>query len=307
MKKIFSIISIIAVFIIIIFSITLIYGKNIIKSQKLPENSFVNDSFFLAAGSQSIGYPFRNWEKNEPDIKAESVLMVDIDSDYIFYQKNPNLRRPIASVSKLMSALVAQKYISNGQNILLDKESLHIEGDSGNGLAEGEVFPADDLVKIMLLASSNKSAYALANFFGFDQFVMKMNEEAKHLNMTQTSFAEPSGLSMSNQSTVEDLKRMVKGIIQENPGIFIITQNASMQINSLGDKASPHLIKNINLFSQSPKSLEELNIQYLGGKTGFTDEAKEAYAGIFSIPSDRFIGQKIRVLINLQCIVVDFL
>jgi len=297
MKKIFSIISIIAVFIIIIFSITLIYGKNIIKSQKLPENSFVNDSFFLAAGSQSIGYPFRNWEKNEPDIKAESVLMVDIDSDYIFYQKNPNLRRPIASVSKLMSALVAQKYISNGQNILLDKESLHIEGDSGNGLAEGEVFPADDLVKIMLLASSNKSAYALANFFGFDQFVMKMNEEAKHLNMTQTSFAEPSGLSMSNQSTVEDLKRMVKGIIQENPGIFIITQNASMQINSLGDKASPHLIKNINLFSQSPKSLEELNIQYLGGKTGFTDEAKEAYAGIFSIPSDRFIGQKIRVLI----------
>jgi D-alanyl-D-alanine carboxypeptidase len=296
MKKILSTISIIFVLIVAVFSVTWIYGKNIINSQKLPENSFVNDSFFLAAGSQSIGYPFRNWEKGEPNLEAESVLMVDMDSDYVFYEKNSNLRRPIASVSKLMSALIAQKYIDNGQNILLDKESLHIEGDNGHGLTEGEVFSAEDLTKIMLLASSNKSAYALANFFGFDQFVAKMNEEAKRFNMTQTSFAEPSGLSMSNQSTVEDLKKMAQGIIQENPEIFVITQNVDMQINSLGDKSSSHLISNINLFSQSPKSLEEMGIQYLGGKTGYTDEAKEAYVGIFSIPSSRFSGQKIRVL-----------
>lgn len=296
MKKIFSIISIIAVLIVAAFSISWIYGQNIIESQKNPGDSLVDESFFLSAGSQSVGYPFRNWEKADPQLEAESVLMIDVDSDYIFYQKSSNLRRPIASVSKLMSALVAEKYIPNGQNILLDKEALHVEGDSGNGLTEGEVFASDDLVKIMLLASSNKSAYALANFFGFDQFVAKMNEEVKRLGMTQTIFAEPSGLSMSNQSTAEDLKKLAQGIIQENPGIFVITQNPSLQINSLGDKANSHLIKNINLFSQSPKSLEEMGIQYLGGKTGYTDEAKEAYVGIFSIPSSRFSGQKIRVL-----------
>lgn len=296
MKKLFSIISIIIILIVTAFSVTWIYGRNILNSQKVSGDSLVKQSFFLSAGSQSIGYPFRNWEKEDPNLEAESVLMIDIDTDYVFFQKNSNLRRPIASVSKLMSALVAQKYISNGQNILLDKESLHVEGDSGNGLTEGEVFAADDLVKIMLLASSNKSAYALANFFGFDQFVAKMNDEAKRLNMTQTSFVEPSGLSMSNQSTVGDLKKLAQGILQENPGIFVITQNNSLQINSLGDKANSHLIKNINLFSQSPKSLEEMGIQYLGGKTGYTDEAKEAYVGVFSIPSSKFSGQKIRVL-----------
>ncbi len=296
MKKIFPIILIIAVLIIAAFSISWIYGQNIIQSQKNSGNSFVDESFFLSAGSQSIGYPFRNWEKANPEIEAESALIVDLDSDYIFYQKNSNLRRPIASVSKLMSALVAQKYIPNGQNILLDRESLHVEGDSGNGLTEGEVFASDDLVKIMLLASSNKSAYALANFFGFDQFVAKMNEEAKRLGMTQTIFAEPSGLSMSNQSTTEDLKKLARGIINENPGIFVITQNDNLQVNSLGDKSSSHLIRNINLFSQSPKSLEEMGVQYLGGKTGYTDEAKEAYVGIFSVPSSRFSGQKIRIL-----------
>lgn len=296
MKKFIRIISIIGFLVLGVFLVSWIYGQNIIQSQKTSDNSVVGDSFYFSAGNQSVGYPFRNWEKGDPNINAEAALMVDIDNDYVFFQKNSNLRRPIASLSKLMSALVAEKYIANGQNIVVGKESLHIEGDSGNGMREGEVFPADDLIKIMLLASSNKSAYALANFFNFDAFVIKMNEEAKNLGLTQTSFVEPSGLNMSNQSTAEDLKKLAQNIIKENPDIFVITQNPSATIISLGEKATSHLVKNINLFSQSPKSLEEMDIQYLGGKTGSTDEAKEAYVGIFSIPSSRFEGQKIRVL-----------
>lgn len=296
MKKIIRTIFIIGSLVITVFLISWIYGQNIIQSQKNSDNSIINDSFYFSAANQSIGYPFRNWEQNDPNINAEVVLMVDIDTDYVFFQKNSNLRRPVASISKLMTALVAKKYISDGQNISVDAESLHVEGDNGNSMAEGEIFSADDLVRLMLLASSNKSAYALANFVGFDAFIIKMNEEAKNLNLTQTSFVEPSGLSMSNQSTAEDLKKLAQSIIKENPEIFIITQDATKTINSVGEKSKSHLIKNINLFSQSPKSLGEIGIQYLGGKTGFTDEAKETYIGIFSVPSSRFEGQKIRVL-----------
>lgn len=296
MKKIFRTILIIGFLILAVFLIAWFYGQNIIQSQKDTNNPAANDIFYFSAGSQSVGYPFRNWEKSDPIINAEVALVVDADTDYIFYQKNSNLRRPIASISKLMSALVAKKYIPDGQNIPVDAEALHIEGDNGNGLTEGEIFPVDDLVRLMLLASSNKSAYALANFYGFDSFVAKMNEEAKNLNLSQTSFAEPSGLNMSNQSTAEDLKKLAQNIIKENPNIFVITQDANKTINSVGDKSKSHLIKNINLFSQSPKSLEEMGIQYLGGKTGFTDEAKETYVGVFSIPSSRFEGQRVRVL-----------
>jgi D-alanyl-D-alanine endopeptidase (penicillin-binding protein 7) len=296
MKKIINSILIIGSLIAAVFLISWIYGQNIIQSQKNPDNSIVSDSFYFSTGNQSVGYPFRNWEKRDLNINAEVALMVDIDTDYVFFQKNSNLRRPIASVSKLMTALVAEKYIPKDQNISVDAEAIHIEGDSGNGLAEGEIFSSNNLMRLMLLASSNKSAYALANFFGFDSFIAKMNEEAKNIGLTQTSFVEPSGLNMSNQSTAEDLKKLAQTIIKENPNIFVITQDASETINSVGEKSKPHLIKNINLFSQSPKSLEEMGIQYLGGKTGSTDEAKEAYVGIFSIPSSRFEGQKIRVL-----------
>jgi D-alanyl-D-alanine carboxypeptidase len=296
MKKIINSILIIGSLVAAVFLISWIYGQNILQSQKTSDSSIISDSFYFSAGNQSVGYPFRNWEKRDLNINAEVALMVDIDTDYVFFQKNSNLRRPIASVSKLMTALVAEKYIPKDQNISVDAEAIHIEGDSGNGLAEGEIFSSDNLVRLMLLASSNKSAYALANFFGFDSFVVKMNEEAKNIGLTQTSFVEPSGLNMSNQSTAEDLKKLAQTIIKENPNIFVITQDASETINSVGEKSKPHLIKNINLFSQSPKSLEEMGIQYLGGKTGSTDEAKEAYVGIFSIPSNRFEGQKIRVL-----------
>lgn len=296
MKKIFRTIFIIGFLILAVFLIAWFYGQNIIQSQKNTDNPVTNDVFYFSAGSQSVGYPFRNWEKSDPIINAEVALVVDADTDYIFYQKNSNLRRPIASISKLMTALVAKKYIPDGQNIPVDAEALHIEGDNGNGLTEGEIFPVDDLVRLMLLASSNKSAYALANFYGFDSFVAKMNEEAKNLNLSQTSFAEPSGLNMSNQSTAEDLKKLAQNIIKENPNIFVITQDANKTVNSVGEKSKSHLIKNINLFSQSPKSLEKMEIQYLGGKTGFTDEAKETYVGVFSIPSSRFEGQRIRVL-----------
>lgn len=296
MKKIIISILITGSLVVVVFLISWIYGQNIIQSQRNSDSSNINDSFYFSVGNQSVGYPFRNWEKGDPNINAEVVLMVDIDTDYVFFQKNSNLRRPIASISKLITALVAEKYISKDQNISVDAEAMHVEGDSGNGLAEGEIFSSDNLVRFMLLASSNKSAYALANFFGFDSFIAKMNEEAKNIGLTQTSFVEPSGLNMSNQSTAEDLKKLAQNIIQKNPNIFVVTQDASETINSVGEKSKPHLIKNINLFSQSPKSLEEMGIQYLGGKTGSTDEAKETYLGIFSIPSSRFEGQKIRVL-----------
>jgi D-alanyl-D-alanine carboxypeptidase len=260
----------------------------------------LDDSLYLSAGMQSDIYPFRNWKEKEPEINGEVALISNIDTSYIFYQKNINLRRPIASVSKLMTSLVSRNYISSETEILIQPEFLNIQGDRITNLKEGEKIKAIDLEKMMLLSSSNKSALALESVLPEDKFIEQMNGTAKFLNMNFTNFEEPTGLSMANQSTANDLKKLIEYILKNKPEILTITQEKETKIISqYKDKEISHSVKNVNLLSQSPVFLEELNIKYLGGKTGYTDEAKQTYTGIFSIPSKKKIGKDIRVLIVL--------
>ena len=214
----------------------------------------------------------------------------------MFFQKNLNLRRPIASISKLMTALLVKKQLSADTPILVSEKAISIDGAKSNSLQAGEIFKADDLMKIMLLISSNKAAEAFAESLDSQNFVELMNAEAKKLNMTRTSFADSSGLNMANQSTAEDLKRLAQYILQNYPEIIVLTQTDQTTVISQNLKIK-HELNNINLMAQAPPILKDLNMKYLGGKTGFTDEAKETYLGLFIAPSSRFPGQERRLLI----------
>ncbi len=281
------------------FIVPLIYS-NIYSSNNSSSLILLDDSLYLTAGIQSDIYPFRNWKEKEPEIDGKIALISDIDNGFVFYQKNINLRRPIASISKLMTSLVSRNYISPETEILIQPEFLNTQGDRITNFREGEKIKAIDLEKIMLLSSSNKSALALESVLPKDKFVEQMNGTARFLNMNFTSFKEPTGLSMANQSTANDLKKLLEYILKNKPEILTITQEKETEIVSqYKDKKIFHSVQNVNLLSQSPIFLEELNIKYLGGKTGYTDEAKQTYTGIFSVPSKKKIGKDIRILIIL--------
>jgi len=194
-----------------------------------------------------------------------------------------------------MTALVAKKYIPVDEEITITEESLKVDGDVPIFYLNEKV-TANDLIRAMMIISSNKAAMALANHIGQDKFVALMNEMAKQLEMTQTSYAEPTGLSFLNQSSPTDLKKLIKYIVTEYPNLLLIAQNSVDKIQGKSPDII-HELTNINLIAHHPPFLDELNITYLGGKTGFTDEALQTFCGLFLVPSKRENEQPKRILV----------
>ena len=295
-KKIIKIIFFISLFISIGYFGSLLYTQYVIKPSALDSNLKSEQFYSVRSDASSIVYPFRNWEiKDDPVIQAKGALVVDIDSDFVFFQNQLNVRRPIASVTKLMTALVAKKYIPADEEITITEESLKVDGDAPIFYLNEKV-TANDLIRAMMIISSNKAAMALANHIGQDKFVALMNEMAKQLEMTQTSYAEPTGLSFLNQSSPADLKKLIKYIITEYPNLLLIAQNGVDKIQGKNPDII-HELTNINLIAHHPPFLDELNITYLGGKTGFTDEALQTFCGLFLVPSKRENEQPKRILV----------
>jgi len=296
-KKIIKSVSIIALGIAIGFGGSWFYTRYIIKfNLHLDGNLLSEQSFSVRSDISSVAYPFRNWQvREEPSVQAEGVLMVDLDTDFVFYQRQPNFRRPIASITKLMTAVIVQKYLSEEDEITISQRALNVDGDLPLFYLNEKVKIAD-LIKALLMISSNKAAAALSFYMGEDKFVELMNNLAKELEMTQTTFVEPTGLNFLNQSTPSDLKKLMKYILNEYPNLLLISKNNEDSIQGIIPKTTHRLI-NINLLTQKPVFLEELGLVYLGGKTGFTDEAWQTFCGVFLVPSKKIEEQPKRILV----------
>ncbi|HOK20684.1 MAG TPA: serine hydrolase [Candidatus Paceibacterota bacterium] len=301
-KKIVKIILIIIVGVGIGFGGSWFYAHFFINENfRLNGHSF-SDQYTARSNLSAITYPFRNWDvRNDPSINAEGALLVDLDSDFIFYQKQPNLRRPIASLTKLMTAVIAEKNFSPDEEVTISEKALNTDGDP-NIFYQDERLKVNDLIKALLMISSNKAAQALALHMGEEKFVGLMNEMAKELEMTQTTFVEPTGLSFLNQSTPSDLKKLLRYIVDEHPNLLIISKTAQDKITGVYNKgqksiAVVHDLSNINLLSHNPDFLNEINVIYAGGKTGFTDEAWQTFCGVFLVPSQRSNEPPRRVLV----------
>ncbi|MDO8663964.1 MAG: hypothetical protein Q7K44_00200, partial [Candidatus Liptonbacteria bacterium] len=137
----------------------------------------------------------------------------------------------------------------------------------------GDRYSIGDLMFAALLESSNESAEAIASFVGRKEFIALMNKQVASWGFADTHFDDPTGLSASNQSTAVDLLGLSKQIYEKYPEIFKITQRPSGYITELNSNKKL-LIKSINLFAGQDN--------FLGGKTGFIDEAGGNLLSIFS-------------------------
>ncbi|MCD6434223.1 MAG: D-alanyl-D-alanine carboxypeptidase, partial [Candidatus Diapherotrites archaeon] len=187
------------------------------------------------------------------------IIKKDFSNKSIFFKKQINKPEPIASLTKLMTAVVAWENIDHDKIITLSPWAISHFGNFGN-FQEGEQYNIEDLIKGMLLSSSNDAAFALAEQLGLKKFVFLMNQKAKELGMKQTRFVDPAGLSLSNYSTAADLSRLALYILENTPEIFSTTKNP--QVTVLEFK-SGHMktIRNVHKLAQDS--------EFLGGKTGF--------------------------------------
>jgi serine-type D-Ala-D-Ala endopeptidase (penicillin-binding protein 7) len=216
----------------------------------------------------------RKSSEQAPLIDAEAALIADLRTGEEYFAKNSDIRWPIASVTKLMTAVLTSEQLDQKTVIRLRAEDFSVVGgDLGRNLQSGDQFSVRDLLRAMLLFSSNESAEALANAYGRDLLLASMNTAAEEWGLTDTHFADPTGLSALNQSTARDLIRMTRHIMDEYPGVFAVTRLPSVNITEV-ETGKQVRIYSTNEFAGAP--------DFLGGKTGYTDEAKENLLTIFS-------------------------
>ena len=204
-----------------------------------------------------------------PELLARAVLVRDHNSGDVLYEKNPDERVPIASLTKLMTAILVAKHLSLAEPVEIAAPDLRVPEDRA-GLVGGEVITVQDLLKAMLISSANDASMALARHSGGTDgavaFVEAMNRQARALNMKDTSFANPVGFDHEDHfSTARDLALLVEEFFHY-PELLEIVKQKEATIKSLDGKYAHTLLTTNRLMLVHP--------EILGLKTGFTTEAK---------------------------------
>jgi D-alanyl-D-alanine endopeptidase (penicillin-binding protein 7) len=200
------------------------------------------------------------------DLKSGVALVVDQDTDEILFSKNPQAVLPIASLTKLMTAVVVvDAGLRLDETITITDEDVDTEKGSRSRLKIGTQLRREEMLHLALMASENRAAHALGRSYpgGLNAFVAAMNAKARELGMKDTRYVEPTGLSSRNQSSARDLATLVKAahevqIIRElstSPEYLVEVDNRSLQF------------RNTNGLVKNPEW--EIGLQ----KTGYISEA----------------------------------
>jgi D-alanyl-D-alanine carboxypeptidase len=249
----------------------------------LANGSFKNfDSsnifYFLKASEIDLIKPLTKDKINDLYLNSNNFLSIFVDledgKEVLLSQKKSDEVIPIASLSKLMTAVVALENYGLEDLVKISSSAVSTFSTAGD-LKIGEEITVRDLLYVMLIESSNDAAEAFAEKIGRSKFLLKMNEKAKELGMKNTKFINPSGLDVfedasesvlkeTNTSTPEDLKNLTKHILKNQ---VLITRILSISETELESQSGVmHKLENTNIL------LEESPV-YLWGKTGYTKEA----------------------------------
>lgn len=220
------------------------------------------------AGIQKINLPPVDKNIAVPLLSARSIFIKDLTTDVILYQKDANRSLPMASTTKVMTALVASQYFKPG-SVLVVKEGGAKATGARVGFFQGEDLSFRSLLYGMLLSSGNDAAYTIAENYpgGVTGFVSAMNSKARDLQLWSTRFDNPAGFDSPNHfSSASDLAVITQEALKD-PQLARIFATKETSIVSL-DKKHIYQLQNLNKLLSQVKGV-------LGVKTGFTEAAKE--------------------------------
>ena len=212
-----------------------------------------------------------SYQLKGPTVSADAYLVADANNGKVLLSRNASSSAPVASITKLVTALVATEYINLDKKLIVRPED--IVYTSVPRLKKGQEVSAYDLLFLLLQESSNEAAEVLASELRRVWFVDAMNQKARAIGLTHTTFDDPSG-AKEDFSTPEDLFALLRYIRENRQFVFGITTGEIVE-SAYGTPAFKNL-NNFNVIKNAPAKL-------LGGKIGETLEAGETYAGIFSV------------------------
>lgn len=225
-------------------------------------------------------------------VTAKAAYVWDIQNQKALYKKDESKQLPLASVTKLMTALVAQEVLDENDQVEIGDLSIRQDGDSG--LQEGEIFNRLSLSDLVLMSSSNDGAFALAaaagNILspntGANSFVTAMNIRAKEIGLSETYFKNPTGLDISPQEggaygSARDMAFLMEYIVQNQPDILTFTRANQARVYS--ENGIFHDAENTNYYVDEIPGL-------IGSKTGYTDLAGGNLVIAFNVGLNRPIA-----------------
>lgn len=226
--------------------------------------------------------PFET-EIGAPQISAKAALIIDLDTEEVILDSNADEVMPMASLVKLMTAAVASDLLYLGKTVEIKKEMLSDRIQSYQ-FEIGNRYRVLDLLYPMLMESSNGAAKTLAVLLGTGEFVEQMNKKALSLGMNNTVFQDASGVQDENVTSLKDLSRLAKYILDEKRFIFDITKGKSYD-NYQGNNFSQ--IENFNEFYNDDN--------LIGMKNGKTTKAGETLLGVWRFKDRMGIARNIMI------------
>ena len=282
--------SVLALF-VLLFLASQSFSATAIKNQKEPE--------FNYSPAYKQGSP-------EPEISALSYLGAYLEEDgelMILAEKNSEDLLPMASLTKLMTAIVAYKNYDLEDTIAMGPKVNDWE-DSSKRFIPGTIFKISELLRALLIESNNDAAMALAGKIGLDNFVAAMNEEAQKLGLITVHYDNPVGIDPSskkeiiNYSTAKELLALAQEIINNYPEILEITSLPQYDIKTASGGFNHTAVSTDKFLSDANEKLscQDEPLKILGGKTGSTDLSKKNLLLITETPNK--VGRLVTIVLS---------
>lgn len=211
------------------------------------------------------------YEPKVPDLKTPNYLIADVDSSTVLAASDLEKSVPIASITKLMTAVIATEFISLDKNVSVSQPTFvqslipRLEGRQQVSMYS--------LLQLLLVESSNEAAEVIASQINRDEFINLMNQKAVEIGMTDTYFIDPSGLGAENISSVGDLLRLVQYIHKNRNFIFQLTTNQNVPTSYISGEFGD--LVNFN-------EVEGLD-NFIGGKVGETKAAGQTSVSLHKL------------------------
>ena len=219
-----------------------------------------------------------------PDVRAEAAIIYDSATGNVLWETNSNNQRSIASITKVMTAVV---FLENSpdlsEQVVVDRSD--VRAASTTYLRAGYTVTKGDLLHLTLIASDNAAARALARVspYGSVAFIDRMNEKAKDLNLTNTHYEDPSGLLSANVSSAYDMAKLIT-YVSRDERIASVMRKQHYQV------AAGRRVINIHSTNQL---VMRGDVDVQAGKTGFIRNAGYCLATLLRLPQ----GPQIAVVV----------
>ena len=246
---------------------TSLASKQVLRSNRRVSTRHVARVVRLEPARPSFGqlYGLQN-TADALNLKSSVALVLDSETNEVLFSKNSGAVLPIASLTKLMTAVVVtEAKLPLGEMLVISQDDVDTEKNSRSRLKVGTQLSREEMLHLALMASENRAAHVLGRSYpgGLDAFVSAMNRKALELGMNDTRYVEPTGLSSKNQSSARDLATLVR-VAHEHQIIRELSTSPEFLVE-VGNR--PMQFRNTNGLVRNPEW--EIGLQ----KTGYITEA----------------------------------